>query len=132
MPSSQLAQQIRQQVSCESLDDEDGTGASIASLKSAGSSWEMNSWELDASEVQICLDSRNRPWKLGSGGFGSVSLYSFRLNKNLPSSPRLWRCIKIRSKMTDLAPAAFLNSMTGLSASPIFRDARQVLIGPGA
>ena len=77
MPSSQLAQQIRQQVSCESLDDEHGTGASIASLRSAGSSWEMNSWELDASEVQICLDSRNRPWKLGSGGFGSVSLHPF-------------------------------------------------------
>lgn len=74
MPSSQLAQQIRQQVSCESLDDEAGTGASIASLRSAGSSWEMNSWELDPSEVQICLDSKNRPWKLGSGGFGSVSL----------------------------------------------------------
>ena len=75
MPSTQLAEQMRRQsaASCESLDDEAGTGASIASLRSANSSWEMNSWELDASEVQICLDSKNRPWQLGSGGFGSVS-----------------------------------------------------------
>lgn len=75
IPSSRLAEQIRQQsaASCESLDDEHGTGASIASLRSAtSSSWEMNSWEIDAEEVQICLDSKNRPWQLGSGGFGRV------------------------------------------------------------
>lgn len=76
IPSARLAEQMRQQSlrSCESLDDEMGTGSSIASLRSAKSAWEMNSWELDASEVQICLDSKNRPWQLGSGGFGSVSI----------------------------------------------------------
>ncbi len=92
IPSSRLARQMRQQsaASCESLDDENQTGASIASLRSAtSSSWEMNSWEIDSEEVQICLDSKNRPWQLGSGGFGKVG-HGFRLlhAHSPPCSPK--------------------------------------------
>lgn len=73
IPSARLAEQMRMQsASCESLDDAEGTAASIASLRSMNSSWEMNSWELNPDEVQVCLDSRNRPWQLGCGGFGRV------------------------------------------------------------
>ena len=72
MTSAQLAQQMRQQ--SEASDQMDALSSmNISGGLQPAPSWGMNTWEIDADEIQICLDSRNRPWQLGSGGFGRAS-----------------------------------------------------------
>lgn len=74
MPSSQLAHQMREQAS-SGFDEpclDPWMSMSNGSTLQPAPSWATNSWEIDPNEVQICLDSKNRPWQLGSGGFGSV------------------------------------------------------------
>ena len=76
IPCSELAERMQQQsmASCESLDKATGPAASlVASTRSSICSWEAGSWEIQPAEVEICLDSKRRPWQLGSGGFGQVS-----------------------------------------------------------
>ena len=76
MASTQLAQQIREQADPvadrQSLELWSSMSSGLQNAPSLGTGG-MNDWEIDADDVQICLDSKNRPWQLGSGGFGRVS-----------------------------------------------------------